>query len=190
MKNLNEDGSQTKEPKVYKISVKKNPRYFILLLSMVGLLISDIVLYLVLKNIFFIIAAAIMALLFAYIIYILRSAMTNEIALYDDHLSYKQSKNENETIYYKDISLAGVYADFAKMYRDSKEKFAVEDGFYIFSKKLDKYLLIGVGFDDSKELFKNLKESCEKYGVKYKDIQKRKKFTIIDELRELLKTDI
>jgi len=185
--NTSDTNISNEESKIYKISIKRNPRYIVLTFSMVMLVLLDIALFILLKNPFFIVAAILMVLLLSYIFYILKSVLSNQITLHYDHFSYKQSKLESEDIYYKDITLAGIYADFLKMYRDNSKKLAIDDGFYIYSEKLDKYLLIGVGFDFYEELFKNLEEYCKQYGAVWKNIQKRKKITITDELREILK---
>ncbi|HOJ64772.1 MAG TPA: hypothetical protein PLE45_10165 [Spirochaetota bacterium] len=166
----------------YKLSILKNPRYIFFLFLLALIFCVNLFFFYFYKNYLFLIISVLALAIFSYVVFKSESIFSQSINIYDDHLEYKRSKFETEKIYYRDIKLAGYY----KKDLSNFNKYSFGDGLFLYDDRNDKYILIGIGFDRYKEIYKKLEEKSSQYKFKWHNIKRERKTYLLEELKKLV----
>lgn len=165
----------------FKLKLSNNPRYVVILLFLtMSLLITTALLFL-LKTFLFLFAALVIFFLICIIIFTAYKRFPYRIDYYDDRLEVVRSKNETDIMFFKDLRVAGFYK-----HNFDSEKFASDDGLYIYNEEADYYILIGKGFDYYKKLYSLIKESAEQYNIFWHDILHTDRNSLINGIKKII----
>lgn len=166
----------------YKLSLLRNPRYIFFLLALIVVFCINLFLFYFYKNYIFLVISVLAISIFSYSVYKSQSAFGQSITIYDDFIEYKRTRFETERIYYRDIKVAGYY----KKDLSNFNKYSFGDGLFIYDGKNDKYILIGIGFDNYKDIYNKIEEKFQKYKFKWYNIQRSNKFDLVEELKKIV----
>lgn len=170
--------------RVYKISLLKNVRFLTFISALVVLFFVNLTCYQFSigneYNFVFLIVSVILIVVICYTIFKIQAVRGMQITIHEDSIEYKRTKYENEIIYFRNIKGIGYF----KKHKDDESHFGFFDGLYIYDGSSDRYCFIGISFNDYREIYKIIKERCQKTNINWQNIE-RNKLALVDELRDL-----
>lgn len=165
----------------YKISLLRNPRYIIFIFLSVVVFCINLLLYYIFSNLLFLIVSILAVFTASYYIIVITTKLNHIVYIDDDRISFQKTKSDIDVFYFREIRLIGYY----KKNLENK-KFYFGDGLYVYDEKNDKYILIGIGFNNFEDLYTKIETKSKEYNLKWFDINRDKNKTLVEELQKLL----
>lgn len=165
----------------YKITLFNNFRYLALAFFLFAGFIINLFFFFLFKNLFFLIFSIVVLGILIYAIYRIKFVFDQIITLQEDRLVYNRTRYENETIYFKDLKLAGYYKKDVE-----SENFKFGDGLYVYDAKNDNYIFIGTGFFKYQEIFNFIKNKSSIYRFEWRNIKRVKGINLVGELKKIV----
>ncbi|OHD12604.1 MAG: hypothetical protein A2086_05735 [Spirochaetes bacterium GWD1_27_9] len=166
----------------YKITIKQNPRYIILLIVLFLSFCVNFFLFRLYNNFLLLIISILSIFAFSYMIFYINALFSQKITVFDDHLEYQRSRFETDKIFFREITFIGYF----KKDVNNTDNITFGDGIYIYEEKKDNYILIRNGFENYKELFKSIENKSRAFNIKWINIARKGKDSLVLSLKEML----